>query len=106
MEEQLADAIAAWRRHWTFGTRHANTAQNYRYWVIWRCPSVRFLDFTKIRDVERKKAQELFGTADEPTELAKEVRTSSHTWDKNMDANLARSRATSQRASPVSYTHL
>ncbi|RMZ72549.1 U2 small nuclear ribonucleo A [Pyrenophora seminiperda CCB06] len=45
----------------------------YRYWVIWRCPSVRFLDFTKVRDVERKKAQELFGTADEPTELATQI---------------------------------
>ncbi|KAF7442320.1 U2 small nuclear ribonucleoprotein [Pyrenophora tritici-repentis] len=47
--------------------------ENYRYWVIWRCPTVRFLDFTKIRDVERKKAKELFGTEDEPTELAKEI---------------------------------
>ncbi|EUC50694.1 hypothetical protein COCMIDRAFT_80993 [Bipolaris oryzae ATCC 44560] len=47
--------------------------ENYRYWVIWRCPSVRFLDFTKVRDVERKKAQELFGSADEPTELANQI---------------------------------
>jgi hypothetical protein len=49
--------------------------QNYRYWVIWRCPTVRYLDFAKVRDVERKKAKELFGTADEPTELASKVRT-------------------------------
>lgn len=35
---------------------------------------MRFLDFTKVRDVERKKAQELFGTTEEPTELAKQVR--------------------------------
>jgi hypothetical protein len=48
--------------------------QNYRYWVIWRCPTVRYLDFVKVRDVERKKASELFGTADEPTELASKVR--------------------------------
>jgi hypothetical protein len=47
--------------------------QNYRYWVIWRCPSVRYLDFAKVRDVERKKATELFGTAEEPTELASKV---------------------------------
>lgn len=51
--------------------------QNYRYWVIWRCPSVRFLDFTKVRDVERKKAVELFGTMEEPTELANQVRATS-----------------------------
>ncbi|KAJ5042603.1 leucine-rich repeat-domain-containing protein [Bipolaris maydis] len=35
--------------------------------VIWRCPSVRFLDFAKVRDVERKKAQELFGSFVVPT---------------------------------------
>lgn len=45
----------------------------YRYWVIWRCPSVRYLDFAKVFDVERKKAKELFGTADEPTELASKI---------------------------------
>ena len=48
--------------------------QNYRYWVIWRCPSVRFLDFAKVRDVERSKATELFGTAEEPTDLASTVK--------------------------------
>ncbi|KAH3904421.1 hypothetical protein HBI56_170750 [Parastagonospora nodorum] len=47
--------------------------ENYRYWVIWRCPSVRYLDFAKVRDVERKKATELFGTAEEPTELASKI---------------------------------
>jgi hypothetical protein len=46
---------------------------NYRYWVIWRCPTVRYLDFAKVRDVERKKANELFGTAEEPTDLASKV---------------------------------
>jgi hypothetical protein len=48
--------------------------QNYRYWIIWRCPTVRYLDFAKVRDVERKKAKELFGSAEEPTELASKVR--------------------------------
>jgi hypothetical protein len=47
--------------------------QNYRYWIIWRCPAVRYLDFAKVRDVERKKAKELFGTAEEPTDLASKV---------------------------------
>ena len=57
----------------TYGRQAANYQQNYRYWIIWRCPTVRFLDFTKVRDVERKKAQELFGTTEEPTELANQV---------------------------------
>ena len=47
--------------------------QNYRYWLIWRCPTVRYLDFAKVRDVERKKAEELFGTNEEPTDLASKV---------------------------------
>lgn len=52
---------------------HTNTAQNYRYWVIWRCPTVRYLDFAKVKDVERKKAEELFGTTEGPTELASKI---------------------------------
>jgi hypothetical protein len=47
--------------------------QNYRYWVLWRCPHVRFLDYKKVKDVERQKAAELFGTAAEPTALASKV---------------------------------
>jgi U2 small nuclear ribonucleoprotein A' len=52
----------------------AKSQQHYRYWVIWRCPTVRFLDFQKVRDVERQKAAKVFGTADAPTELAASVR--------------------------------
>lgn len=45
-------------------------------------PSLRFLDFQKVRDVERKQAQELFGTAEEPTELATKIRgVKSRTFD-------------------------
>jgi U2 small nuclear ribonucleoprotein A' len=47
--------------------------QHYRYWVLWRCPAVRFLDYQKVRDAERKKAKELFGTASEPSALASKV---------------------------------
>ncbi|KAM3424441.1 hypothetical protein BST61_g6445 [Cercospora zeina] len=48
--------------------------ENYRYWVLWRCPQVRFLDFEKVKDAERAKAKELFGsTTDEPTDLAKSI---------------------------------
>lgn len=48
--------------------------QHYRYWVVWRCPSVRFLDYEKVKQSERDQGQELFGTAEEPTELATSVR--------------------------------
>jgi U2 small nuclear ribonucleoprotein A' len=44
--------------------------QNYRYWVIHLCPKVRFLDFQKVKQREREKAEELFGTAENPTDLA------------------------------------
>ena len=47
--------------------------QNYRYYILWRCPSIRFLDFQKVKQAEREKAAELFGTVDTPTELAKSV---------------------------------
>jgi U2 small nuclear ribonucleoprotein A' len=48
--------------------------QHYRAWVVWRCPSVRFLDFDKVSDGERKKARELFGDGDAGmTELAREI---------------------------------
>lgn len=47
--------------------------EHYRYWVIWRCPTVRFLDFAKVRDVERSKAKELFGTTEAPTDLANKI---------------------------------
>ncbi|KAJ5980638.1 hypothetical protein N7481_007936 [Penicillium waksmanii] len=56
--------------------------EHYRYWVIWRIPSVRFLDYQKVKDVEREKAKELFGTTEEPTPLAtKIIGTKSRTFD-------------------------
>ncbi len=47
--------------------------QHYRYWVVWRCPSIRFLDYQKVKEVEREKGRELFGTDEEPTALAAKV---------------------------------
>ncbi|KAH6895254.1 leucine-rich repeat-domain-containing protein [Thelonectria olida] len=47
--------------------------EHYRYYVLWRCPSVRFLDYEKVKEAEREKGRELFGTADEPTALASKV---------------------------------
>ncbi|KAI6759704.1 hypothetical protein HG530_010384 [Fusarium avenaceum] len=49
------------------------TQLNYRYWVLWKCPSVRFLDFIKVKESEREKARELFGTEEEPTPLASKI---------------------------------
>ena len=42
--------------------------------MIWLCPTVRYLDFAKVRDAERRRAAELFGTADEPSELATAIK--------------------------------
>ena len=42
--------------------------------MIWKCPSVRIFDFQRVRDAERKRARELFGTEKEPTNLASKVR--------------------------------
>ncbi|KAK3379287.1 leucine-rich repeat-domain-containing protein [Lasiosphaeria ovina] len=47
--------------------------ENYRYWVLWHCANVRFLDFQKVKLVERQKAKELFGSHETPTELASTV---------------------------------
>ncbi|KAI2619922.1 L domain-like protein [Hypoxylon sp. NC1633] len=60
----------------------------YRYWVLWRCPSVRFLDFVKVKDAERKQAVTLFGSAEAPTELASKIMgIKSKTFDSALSAN-------------------
>lgn len=47
---------------------------NYRLWVLWRCRSVRFLDFVKVREAEREQAAELFGEDEKSmTDLAKSI---------------------------------
>ncbi|MCJ1312596.1 U2 snRNP complex subunit [Agyrium rufum] len=47
--------------------------ENYRYWIVWRLPAVRFLDYQKVKDVEREKAKSLFGTAEEPSATAAKI---------------------------------
>lgn len=42
--------------------------------MIWSIPSLRFLDYQRVREVEREQAQELFGTLEEPNELATKIR--------------------------------
>lgn len=77
--------------------------QHYRYWVIWRIPSVRFLDYQKVKDAEREKAKELFGTAEEPTALAsKIIGTKSRTFDTSISA--ATDRASNDKAIRVKLT--
>ncbi|EEH40274.2 U2 small nuclear ribonucleoprotein A [Paracoccidioides lutzii Pb01] len=46
---------------------------NYRLWVIFLIPTVRFLDYQKVKDVERNCAAELFGTTSKLTALASKV---------------------------------
>lgn len=48
--------------------------QHYRSYLIWLIPSLRFLDYQRIRLVERQQAKELFGTQDAPSELAAKMR--------------------------------
>jgi U2 small nuclear ribonucleoprotein A' len=36
-------------------------------------PSIRFLDFQKVKDVERHKAKDLFGTDEEPSALVSKI---------------------------------
>ncbi|KHN97931.1 Leucine-rich repeat protein [Metarhizium album ARSEF 1941] len=47
--------------------------EHYRYWILWRCPTVRFLDYAKVKEAERARGRELFGSAEEPTALALEI---------------------------------
>ncbi|OBT44081.1 U2 small nuclear ribonucleoprotein A [Pseudogymnoascus sp. WSF 3629] len=47
--------------------------EHYRLWVLFRCRAVRFLDYRKVKDAERKQAAELFGTTSEPSELANKI---------------------------------
>jgi len=56
--------------------------EHYRLYMIWSIPSIRFLDFQKVKDVERKQAQELFGTPEAPTELVAKIKgVKSRTFD-------------------------
>ncbi|OQV09773.1 Leucine-rich repeat-containing protein [Cladophialophora immunda] len=48
--------------------------EHYRLYLIWSIPSLRFLDFQKVRQAERESANELFGSAEAPTELATKIK--------------------------------
>jgi U2 small nuclear ribonucleoprotein A' len=49
--------------------------QNYRYWLLYLCPSIRFLDFQKVKNTERDRAEEIFGTLESPTNAAQAILT-------------------------------
>lgn len=62
--------------------------QHYRLYLIWSIPSLRFLDYQRVRDVERTQAKELFGTLEAPTELATRIRgVKSKTFDAGVTMN-------------------
>ncbi|KAJ3952887.1 Serine/threonine-protein kinase, partial [Colletotrichum tropicale] len=69
------DTLAGFKRltHLVLADNPVTKRENYRYWVVWRCPTVRFLDYSKVKEAEREKARELFGTAEEPSALASKV---------------------------------
>ncbi|TFK30398.1 small nuclear ribonucleo protein polypeptide A [Coprinopsis marcescibilis] len=66
-------------KHLTFLSLIGNPVQEkkwYREWLAFRIPSLRVLDFQKIRDKERATAKSLFLTADKlPTALATTIST-------------------------------
>lgn len=56
--------------------------------MIWSIPSLRFLDYQRVRAVERTQAEELFGTLEEPSELAAKIRgVKSKTFDAGATTN-------------------
>ena len=73
--------------------------------MLWRCPSVRFIDFEKVKDAERKQAAVLFGTAEEPTDLASKIMgIKSRTFDSALPLNGALSSALPTRMSRIKLT--
>ncbi|KAL3473059.1 leucine-rich repeat-domain-containing protein [Aspergillus californicus] len=47
--------------------------ENYRLFILFLLPTVRFLDYQKVKDAERARAAELFGTIEEPSALASKI---------------------------------
>lgn len=64
--------------------------QNYRLWVIFLLPSVRHLDFVRVRDAERVAARELFGKDfTTPTDAARKILAIAPTSGRPLDADEA-----------------
>ncbi|ODQ77176.1 hypothetical protein BABINDRAFT_163689 [Babjeviella inositovora NRRL Y-12698] len=47
--------------------------EHYRLFALWAIPSLKILDFEKIKDAERRAATALFGTLSEPSALATSI---------------------------------
>ncbi|EEB08077.1 U2 snRNP-associated protein Lea1 [Schizosaccharomyces japonicus yFS275] len=47
--------------------------QYYRLYLVWRIPSLRIIDYERVRRNERLRAEELFGTLEHPTEVATSI---------------------------------
>ncbi|KAF9555523.1 U2 small nuclear ribonucleoprotein A' [Mortierella alpina] len=45
----------------------------YRSWIVWKLPSVRVLDFQKVKKVERQEAKKLFEGKSGPSALAESI---------------------------------
>ncbi|OAQ86651.1 U2 small nuclear ribonucleoprotein A' [Purpureocillium lilacinum] len=69
------DVLAKFSRltHLVLADNPVTKKEHYRYWVLWRCPTVRFLDYEKVKEAERERGRELFGTEEEPTALATQI---------------------------------
>lgn len=48
------------------------STENYRLFLIHLVPSLKVIDFEKVKAKERQQAQELFGTRDDPTPMSKQ----------------------------------
>ncbi|KAJ5803088.1 U2 small nuclear ribonucleoprotein A [Penicillium pulvis] len=89
--------------HLTLLENPVTRKENYRYWVIWTVPSLRFFDYQKVKDVERAKAKELFGTFEEPSALASKIKgIKSKTFDASIAA--ATNNASTDKAIRVKLT--
>ncbi|KAJ5939322.1 U2 small nuclear ribonucleoprotein A [Penicillium verhagenii] len=89
--------------HLTLLDNPVTRKENYRYWVIWLVPSVRFFDYQKVKDAERAKAKELFGTFEEQSALASKIKgIKSNTFDASIAA--ATNNTSTDKAIRVKFT--
>ncbi|KAG2378362.1 hypothetical protein C9374_008505 [Naegleria lovaniensis] len=47
--------------------------ENYRIYIIFLVPSIKVIDFVKVRKIERERAKHVFGTLDKPTPEAQNI---------------------------------
>ncbi|PGH02417.1 U2 small nuclear ribonucleoprotein A' [Helicocarpus griseus UAMH5409] len=75
--------------------------EHYRLWLIYLLPTVRFLDYQKVKDAERVRAAELFGTPTNPTPLTSKIMgIKSRTFDVSAAATSAAMRGGTPQQQP------